>query len=888
MIIKQKNGLSIELNENDCTAQITTSPEARGNLFIPRKINYQSKDYEITSIKSKSFQHNNNIFSITFANDSKVSSIGQKAFYYCSIETLSLPASIENLEEGWCNFTRKLKRIFISPGNKRYKCLDDDPQIIVGKTEINSSEYDILVFVSRDIDRFTLPSTIKHIGSYALNECNIKNIKYPENTKLETIGEKGLNINYINRIYIPESVKLLKDNWIGNIYKLEKVEISSKNKNFKYINENSMIIGKSDPNQEEFDSLIFADRNITEAKIPPYIKYINSSCFFNCKKLKNVQISANSNLITIGKSAFRNTAINKIMIPCHVKSIEKEAFFGCKNLKMIFFFQNSELVSISKRAFHDTALLGLSLSSSMQILQECWCSKLEYMDQLVFPPNNKNFSYLDHHKKVVLGKSDSKSDTFDTIVFASRFIENVAIPSKIKHICPFAFSYCTKLKHVTFSRDSQLESIGRNAFSNSSIVSIDIPSSLRIIGAHSFYNCRSLYSLKIPENSKLEKIQKWAFYGTLITHIFIPATVDVLEEMWFEGMSDLDSIIISPENKRFSFLDENHQIICSKSDINSEIFDVISFSIGSIEKVIVPSTITKIASSCFMYCDSLVSVEFEKDSQLEVIERLAFYDTLIENIKIPSHVNFIGNNAFGYCLNLVEFSFENNSQLTFFSEELFEESSIEKLTIPESITEIKDNWCANINSLDCVDLSPNNKNFVYANLDKNIIIGKSDSKNDDFDTLLFACRNIEQASIPDNIKYIKSYSFFGCSIREISIPKSVELIENYAFSCMRMETVNFEEKSKNLKIKSFAFSGSPLRRIVIPTSNIQIDYQAFLGTDINTLELLGENISLGNLHINATLFLLSIPNANRISIDADVFTNNNSDDFSLFTNYRFK
>lgn len=34
----QESGLELELNTNDCTAQIIESPDAKGEIFIPRSI----------------------------------------------------------------------------------------------------------------------------------------------------------------------------------------------------------------------------------------------------------------------------------------------------------------------------------------------------------------------------------------------------------------------------------------------------------------------------------------------------------------------------------------------------------------------------------------------------------------------------------------------------------------------------------------------------------------------------------------------------------------------------------------------------------------------------------------------------------------------------------
>ena len=46
-----ENRLTLELDSNNFTAHIIESPKTKGNLIIPRSVVFQSKEYDITSIK---------------------------------------------------------------------------------------------------------------------------------------------------------------------------------------------------------------------------------------------------------------------------------------------------------------------------------------------------------------------------------------------------------------------------------------------------------------------------------------------------------------------------------------------------------------------------------------------------------------------------------------------------------------------------------------------------------------------------------------------------------------------------------------------------------------------------------------------------------------------
>lgn len=85
--------------------------------------------------------------------------------------------------------------------------------------------------------------------------------------------------------------------------------------------------------------------------------------------------------------------------------------------------------------------------------------------------------------KLIIGKTDIKSDIFDVLLFGQRNIKEVSIPSFIKKIGSNAF---------TFSEDAHLESIENDAFSDSSIESIMIPKSVTNIGEFAFMNCLNI------------------------------------------------------------------------------------------------------------------------------------------------------------------------------------------------------------------------------------------------------------------------------------------------------------------------------------------------------------------------------------------------------------
>ena len=64
-------------------------------------------------------------------------------------------------------------------------------------------------------------------------------------------------------------------------------------------------------------------------------------------------------------------------------------------------------------------------------------------------------------------------------------------------------------------------------------------------------------------------------------------------------------------------------------------------------------------------------------------------------------------------------------------------------------------------------MSPKNKYLSY--FDSKIIICKSNEDNDNYATIVFARRDIEEVRIPSFIKCIKSCAFFDCNFLQINI-----------------------------------------------------------------------------------------------------------------------
>ena len=495
------------------------------------------------------------------------------------------------------------------------------------------------------------------------------------------------------------------------------------------------------------------------------------------------------------------------MIPSNITHIGRNAFSNCYSLEKVEFAPDIELQVLEKHSF-DSPIKSLSIPPSVSEFKEmCFPINLK---EMIIMSGNKN--YKNYEDKLILGKSDKKSDEFDVVVFAQRGIKSVTLPSNIKKIGPYAFAL-------------------------SSIESITISSSVTHICGGAFMNCRDLKHVDIPSDSQLQIIDDSAFSSSSIESICIPSSVTQICSFAF-----CNSIL-----KHINFL----------PDSQLQMIGLCAFGGTQLERILIPSHVKEIDIESFSRIPTLKSCEFQSDSELRIIGRESFmYCDSLERFSFPSSVIYIGAYAFGHCtfqemlihsdskLRVIEpdaFSCASIQSLfipqhvTRISENIFSSSSIEAIEIPSNVSELKEGWCSKAELLKKVTVNPNNKYFK--NYEK-FVFGKSNKESDEFDVLVFVSRDIQDVIIPSNIKIIGSYAFSACQIKAISIPSQVIRIEKGAFSdCEKLENVEFSPDSELETIESEVFSGTAIKKILIPPHVKRICEHSFsYCSSIQTLE----------------------------------------------------
>lgn len=223
------NKLEVELDDSNQTAKVVESPNASGNVVVPKSVNHSNKEYIIKSIEECAFADNEKIESLSFANDSAVSVIGGSVFLQCSIKSLHLPASIENLVVDFPYLARNLVDLKIPSSIQNYKYVDNT--YLLGKGD--SGNFDTLRFVRRDYEgKFVIPSGIKSINNSAFCSCTkITSIEFQSPCTLERFDMNAfLECSGLTSIQdIPASVVEVDDRCFMDVTSLPSIKFLGEN-----------------------------------------------------------------------------------------------------------------------------------------------------------------------------------------------------------------------------------------------------------------------------------------------------------------------------------------------------------------------------------------------------------------------------------------------------------------------------------------------------------------------------------------------------------------------------------------------------------------------------------------------------------------------------------
>lgn len=344
----------------------------------------------------------------------------------------------------------------------------------------------------KDLERITIGSNVKTIGSYALAISKLTSIQFDKNSLLTTIGSNAFSGSAITTITIPASVETIDDVAFSSCNNLESVNFEQGSK------------------LKKMERAFWMCSKLKTITIPASVETMHGA-FHECEALETVYFEVNSNLKEITNS-FYKTSIQKITIPASVETIDDYAFYYCKNLETVSFESGSCLKTIGTSSFAESGLKSIIIPASIESIGRSAIAQCPDFESVQFESNSQ------------------LKEIGPYAFFELPLINSIHIPASTETIGENAFQHCTSLTSIQFENNSLLKTIENNAFSYCGLIEIKLPTSLQTIGNYAFSYCEKLTSIQFEENSELKTIGNYSIFRNKIQLITLPEGLQSIGE----------------------------------------------------------------------------------------------------------------------------------------------------------------------------------------------------------------------------------------------------------------------------------------------------------------------------------------------------------------------
>lgn len=582
---------------------------------------------DITELNCFALSDCYNITSVTFGENSQLTSIGSDTFYGCT--------NLQTYDDGTASY--------------------------LGNSE---NHYLVLVSViSKEITSFTIDDKTKFIWSSAFSECRV--LESIENTQnILCIGSYAFeHCNNLKTFTIPYGVTTIEDGTFFCCTNMQTITIP----------ETVTSIGQS-----AFEGC----NNLKSISIPNSVTSIGNKAFYECKKLENIIIpdgvtfirfdtfngceslewvSLPESVYYINQFAFKNcSSLKSIIIPSAVTDIAFAAFLHCDALTTVYYGGTEDKWSTISIEGNNGCLNGVRKYYFSQTEPEkdgyFWHFDTDGVTPVSWG-NEPNYSYgLEYSLN-----SDGKGYT--VVGMGDCIDKDLIIPSTheglpVTAIGENVFNGNTDITYVLIDR--AVTSIGQGAFNLcSSLINVyyngtkeEWETLCSSIGVSNDY----LIDAKVYYFSQTQPEE--GFFWHFDTDGKTPVSWGV-ESNYSVGLK----YSLNTDEKGYTVVGIGY---CEDTDlvipatyrglpvtaIGSNAFE----SVRSFKSVSIPASVTTIGEKAFASC-GVTSVTFATNSQLTTVDRYAFFSSSsLQSIALPDGVTTIGVAAFNGCNNITSIS----------------------------------------------------------------------------------------------------------------------------------------------------------------------------------------------------------------------------------------
>ena len=768
----------------------------------------------VTSLGNYSFSNCVDLTTVTFGENSSLTTIGQYAFgvsstatAYTGITSITIPKSVTSIGARAFNNCQDLETVIFEEGGTQELTMAAGGGYSNFNINAHNSNYGVFGYCI-SLTEVTLPFRLRTVPSFAFVRCtSLKTVNFATdengNYGVTTISNGAFRETAIETFVVPDSVTTLTlnstytNNTFAGCDNLRSVTlpagIGEQADFWKYFH-----------GSHSLEEVNVSENNNTYASVDGVVfsKDLSTLIYFPTGKMAEggtYEIPAGTE--TIGDNAFyhyRSTStstsykpredyarITGVVIPASVSYIGEEAF----RLPYL------ETITFAEAAAGETEAASLEVGASAFSGYQLPANNLT---SIALPARLTELGSYTFRNQVLLTSvtfaEGCRLNSIGSSFSGCSALESITLPDALETIGSSAFSSCSSLTSIVIP-DSVTE-IGGSAFSGcSALTSVVVPDSVTEIGSSAFNNCSGLTSVTL--SASLTEIGNSAFVGcTSLTSITIPASVESIGYSAFRGCTALSSVTFEEGSRLQSFATYRRP---------SSTYGVFS-GCTSLTGITLPESLQSLHHYAFYGCTSLREVDFGANSQVTSIDIGAFSGcTSLEVITLPRNLTTIGESAFTGCTSLMEV--EVMPALVSIGTSAFSGcSSLETFTVYGAVTEIGANAFSGCDNLS-VEIDSGNTAFTV--LEDGILYDSMQT------TIISLYGELSgEVVIPGSVTSIPAGMFAGSAVTKVTLPAGItEIAEGMFEGCENLEEVVMLGRVTSIGANAFADSG--LERITI-------------------------------------------------------------------------
>lgn len=554
----------------------------------------------VTEIEIYAFENCQSLVSVSFAENSKLTTIGGWAFSKSPLSEITIPSGVTSIEENAFSDCEQLASVTFETGSSLKS---------IGFSAFNNT----------NLAEVAIPSSVLITGQNAFCDCkSLKSVRFEDNSSLELFGEGTfLQCTALESVAFPENSKL---NCIG-------AQAFSQDTSLTQISIPSEVTS--------IGECAFAGSGLTSASVLPGVKWIGTRAFVGCTKLPAITVDLENTDYCSVDGVLYNKAKTELMTYPAGKTDEE-------------YFIPGGTACIDMEAFYSAKLRNLTIPSGVITIQDWAFDVCTYLKTVTFecstPPEFGSMIFDEDTslENIYVPKSslDAYRDCAVTMDVSENIIQGITCvgnqfavddlnyeiismnPNKVKVIAgadPGTYSGNITIPKTVTDADSHeytVTEIGQKAFFDcSGMTAVSIPDNVTQIGEFAFEGCKGITELKLPVN--LDSVGMCSFMNcTGLESVTIPDKITKIARNMFDHCTGLEN-----------------------------------FSIGS--------NVTSIGDMAFKDCSGLTDITIP--AGVESIGNGAFINAGLTEITFKGNVNSIDDCAFNHDSQLAKMTFEGTT-----------------------------------------------------------------------------------------------------------------------------------------------------------------------------------------------------------------------------------